>query len=132
MSKHKSAPRQSAGVKITGGSVTVGGDIIGRDKIVGTQVSRVELDQILRPVEQAVRTAPSANQLPGMQKLDELKSEVSKGKSARDGTVAKLVEGLAGLIPNAVSAVVSAFGTPLLGGIAGPATKYVLEKVQGK
>jgi hypothetical protein len=36
------------------------------------------------------------------------------------------------LMPNAVSAVVSAFATPLLGGLAGPATKYVLDKIQGK
>jgi hypothetical protein len=31
-----------------------------------------------------------------------------------------------------VSAVVSAFATPLLGGIAGPTTQFVLDKLQGK
>jgi hypothetical protein len=132
MSDEKSGARQSGGVNISGGSVTVGGDIVGRDKKVGTEISRVQLDQILRPVEDAIRSVPPANQPQAMQKLEELKNEVAKGKDAKDGVVAKLVDGLAGLLPGAVSAVVGAFATPLLGGIAGPATKYVLDKIQGK
>jgi hypothetical protein len=132
MNNENRDPNQSGGVNISGGSVTVGGDIVGRDKIVGTQISRIELDQTFRPVEEAIRTAPAANQPEAMQKLEELKSEAAKGKGAKDAVVAKLVDGLAGLIPSAVGAVASAFGTPLLGGIAGPATKYVLDKIQGK
>ncbi len=132
MRDEKSGPRQSGGVNISGGTVTVGGDIVGRDKKLGMEISRVQLDQILRPVEDAVRTAPPENQPKAMQKLEELKNEVARGKDAKDGVVAKLVEGVAGLIPGAVSAVVGAFATPLLGGIAGPATKYVLDKIQGK
>jgi hypothetical protein len=31
-----------------------------------------------------------------------------------------------GLVPSAVSAIVSAFGTPILSGVAGPVTKFVL------
>jgi hypothetical protein len=132
MNDEKRAADQSGGVNISGGAVTVGGDVIGRDKIVGTQISNVQLDQIFRPIEEAVRTALPANQPEAKQKLEELKSEAAKGKNAKDGTVAKLVEGLVGLVPGAVSAVVSAFATPLLGGVAGPATKYVLDKIQGK
>jgi hypothetical protein len=132
MSNEKSDAGQSGGVNISGGIVSVGGDIVGRDKTVGTEISKVQLDQILRPVEEAVRTAPPANQPEAMQKLEELKSEAAKGKNAKDSVVAKLVESLVGLIPGAVGAVASAFGTPLLGGIAGPATKYVLDKIQGK
>ncbi len=123
---------QSGGINISGGSITVGGDMVGRDKIVGTEVSKVQLDQLLHPIEQAIKAAPPENQLAAMQKLEDLKNEAAKGKNAKDGTVAKLVDGLVGLIPGAVAATVSAFGTPLLGGIAGPATKYVLDKIQGK
>jgi hypothetical protein len=132
MGDEKSGARQSGGVNISGGSLTVGGDIVGRDKIVGTEISKVQLDQILRPVEEAVRAAPPENQPLAKQKLQELKAEAAKGKDADDGAVAKLVKGLVGLIPGAVSAVVSAFATPLLGGIAGPVTKYVLDEIQGK
>jgi hypothetical protein len=46
--------------------------------------------------------------------------------------MAKLVNGIVGLVPGAVSAVVSAFGTPILGGVAGPVTKFVLDELQGK
>jgi len=128
----KSGVGQDGGVNISGGTVTVGGDVVGRDKIVGTEISRAQLDQVLRPVEEAIRTAPPANQPEAMQKLEELKGEAARGKNAKDGAVAKLVDSLVSLMPNAVSAVVSAFATPLLGGLAGPATKYVLDKIQGK
>jgi uncharacterized protein YraI len=60
-----------------------------------------------------------------------LKQEAAKGKNADDRVVARLVEGLVGLMPGAASAVVSAFATPILGGIAGPVTEYVLEKLRG-
>jgi hypothetical protein len=64
-------------------------------------------------------------------KLEELKTEATKGEKRDDGVIAKLIDGLVGLVPNAVSGVVSAFSTPILGAIAGPATKSVLEKIQG-
>lgn len=123
---------QSGGVNISGGNVTVGGDIVGRDKNVGTEIPRTQLDQIFGPLAEAVRVAPPEKQQEAAQKIEALKSEVVKGKSAADGVMAKLVDGIVALVPSAVGAVVSAFATPILGGIAGPATKYVLDKIQGK
>ena len=64
--------------------------------------------------------------------MEALKAEAAKGKQADDGTVAKLVDGFVQLVPSAVGAIVSAFGTPILGGIAGPVTKFVLDKIGGK
>jgi hypothetical protein len=122
---------QSGGVNISG-NVVVGGDIVGRDKIVGTEISSVQLDQIFGPLTETVRTAPRAVQQEAAQKVEELKKEVAKGKSATDSVMAKLVDGIVGLVPGAVSAIAGAFGTPLLAGVAGPATKYVLDKIQGK
>jgi hypothetical protein len=132
MSDDNSVSRQSVGVNISGGSVTVGGDIVGRDKNVRMEISRVQLDQTLRGVEEALRAASPETQAEALQKLEELKTEASKGHNARDTVVAKLVDGLVQLIPGAVSAVVSAFGAPILAGVAGPATKYVLDKIQDK
>jgi hypothetical protein len=119
--------RQSGGVNISGGSVNVGGDIVGRDKITGTQISSNQLDAIFRPLEETAGQQPEA-----AQKVEALKNEAAKGKKADDGVMAKLVKGIVSLVPGAVSAVVSAFATPILGGVAGPVTKYVLDEIQGK
>lgn len=132
MNDEAKTARQSGGVNISGGNVTVGGDIVGRDKVVGTEISSVQLEQIFRPLTEVVRGAPPAVQQEAAQKVEELKKEAAKGKRATDGVMAKLVEGIVGLVPGAVSAVAGAFGTPLLAGIAGPATQYVLDKIQGK
>ena len=117
---------------ISGGNVTVGGDIVGGDKMVGTEISSVRLEPIFAPLVEAVRGAPPEKQQEAAQKVEALKSEAAKGKGADDGVMAKLVEGIVALAPKAVSAVVSAFASPILGGIAGPVTKYVLDKIKGQ
>src|SRR5437870_10178224 len=112
MENEKDTDSRSGGVNFSGGTVTVAGDVVGHDKIVGTEISKIHLDQIFGPLAEAVRTASPENQPEAIQKLEELKNEAAKGKSARDGVVAKLVDGLVGLVPGAVGAVVSAFATP--------------------
>jgi hypothetical protein len=125
-------PRQSGGVNIHGGTVDTGsGDIVGRDNIVSQDFFR-ELEAILRPLTEAISAAPQEKRAEAMAKLDELKKEMAKGSKHDDGVAAKLVDGLVGLVPTAASAVVGAFGTPILSGISGPVTKYVLEKIQSK
>jgi hypothetical protein len=130
MSDEERTSRQVGGVNIASGRVTVGGDIVGRDKIVDSQISRVQLDEVFKPLIAALPTASPEVQKEATQRVEALKNEAAKGKSASDAVVAKLVEGLVDLVPGAVSAVVSAFGTPMLAGIAGPVTKYVLDKIR--
>lgn len=122
-------PPDSGGIVITNSRVdTGGGDIIGRDKV---QYSfPPQLEHIFQPVAQAIDAAAPAQKTEAAEKLRALKAEAAKGKSADDLVVAKLVEGLVGLVPSAVSAIVGAFATPILGGIAGPVTKYVLDKIR--
>jgi hypothetical protein len=122
---------QSGGVNIPGRVGDVGGDIIGRDKITGVP-SAAELDKALQPLIKAIGAAPADVRPSAETKLGELKQEAAKGKDADDGVIAKLVDGLVGLVPGAASAVVSAFATPLLGAIAGPVTGFVLDKLKGK
>jgi hypothetical protein len=129
MSDEEEARNQSGGVNISGGHVTVGGDIIGRDKIV---FSHAQIDEIFRPLAEAVRAAPPEKRQEAAQKVEALKTEVAKGKGADDRVMGKLVDGIVGLVPSAVGAIVGAFGTPILGGLAGPVTKFVLDKLQGK
>jgi hypothetical protein len=121
---------QSGGVNISGFVGSVGGDIIGRDKITG--VDPGALDKALQPVSQAIETAAPEVRTQAEQKLTALKAEAAKGDAAQDETVAELVEGLVDLAPEATGAVVSAFGSPVLGGIVGAATKYILGKLRKK
>ena len=122
---------QSGGVNISGSVGSVGGDITGRDKITGTPTP-AQLDDALRPLGKAIEAAPPEARPEADAKLAALKREAAKGKDANDRVVADLVDGLVKLVPAAVSAIVSAFGTPILGGVAGPVTGFVLDKLRGK
>ena len=66
-----------------------------------------------------------------MRQVEELEAEVAKGKRADDSKMGRIVDGLVAMVPGAFGAVVSLFSTPILGGIAGPVTKYVLDKLKG-
>jgi hypothetical protein len=126
---------QSSGFHINaGGNITIGGDMVGRDKIttITTGLSGDQLTQLFAPLMSALRAASPEKQTEAMQKAEELKKEVAKGKDANDRVMAKIVDGLAALVPSAVGTVVGMFATPILGGLAGEATKYVLDKIQGK
>jgi hypothetical protein len=128
----KTGQGQSGGVNISGTVGSVGGDIVGRDKITGVP-SPAALDGALqRPITEAIGTAPAEVRAEAEAKLAALKEEAAKGKDANDGVMAKIVDGLIELVPAAASAVVSAFATPILGGIAGPVTGFVLDKLRGK
>jgi hypothetical protein len=122
---------KSGGVTISGSVGSVGGDIVGRDKVVGVP-SAAALDDTLRPVHEAIKAAPPQVQPEAEAKLAALKQEATKGKDADDGVMAKLVDGLVALVPAAASAVGSAFATPLLGGLVGPVTSFVIDKLRGK
>ena len=89
-------------------------------------------DGALRPLTDVIAAAPPEVRSEAEGQVTALKQEAAKGKDANDGVMAKIVNGLVGLVPAATSAVVSAFATPILGGIAGPATKMVLDRLQGK
>lgn len=121
----------SGGVRIVSSTVTTGGgDIVGGDKV--QYISRNQIDDIFSPIEKAMEGATPDLKAKADEKLRAMKNEIGKGKGANDFVLAKLVEGLIGLVPGAVAAVVGAFASPLLSGIAGPATKYVLDKIAGK
>jgi regulator of protease activity HflC (stomatin/prohibitin superfamily) len=141
----KSTP-QSGGVNIPGRIGVVGGDIVGGDKIVGEKIvgvsSAAAIDDAFRPVLDAIKAAPSQVRPEAETKLKAIKQEAVKQEAAKqeaakqedrdDGVMAKLLNELIGLIPAAASAVGSAFATPFLGALVGPATKLVLDKLKGK
>jgi hypothetical protein len=117
------------GAHIVSNVNTGGGDFIGRDKITHG-ISPHELEPLFATLLAAIaQQAPAQTKAAAVQQAEELKAEVAKGEKAEDGKIAKIVDGLTGMVPGAVGAVVSLFATPILGGIAGPVTKYVLGKL---
>lgn len=124
--------QRTEGDQINVGNITGSqGLAIGRhaQATVTTGISDTVLGTVFAPLWHTLQQVPPENQAAAMQQAKELQSEVAKGKSANDERVADLLNGLVKLVPGAVSAVVSAFASPLLAGIAGPVTKYVLKQL---
>src|SRR5271156_3169596 len=99
----KADGNQSGGVNISGRVGSVGGDIVGGDKFVGVPKTAA-LNDALRPLIDAIAIGPVENRAEAEAKLSSLKHEVAKGKKADDGVMAKLIDGLVGLVPEAATA----------------------------
>jgi hypothetical protein len=122
------------GDRITTGDVSGTGVAIGRDANAGvTQgVSPRELESLFAPLLAAVaQYAPADRREGALQQVQVLKAEVAKGEKADDGKIAKIVDGLLEMVPKAVGSIVSTFAAPILSGMVGPVTKYVLDKLKG-
>ncbi|NMG76773.1 hypothetical protein [Aromatoleum diolicum] len=120
----------TAGGAYVGGNVHAGGDFVGGNKIIyGTLPA--DLEPLFATLLAAVaRRAPADKRTAAVQQVQELKAEAAKGKDADDGKLGRIIDGLTGMVPGAIGAVVSMFATPILGGIAGPVTKFVLERLK--
>jgi hypothetical protein len=127
----ESASGQSGGIDNKSGTIsTGGGDVFtGNKTTTTTYYAPTAIHNEWQSVADAIRTAPPEKQAEAAAKLDDLKTEVAKGDKAEDTTIAKLVKGLVALVPSAISAVTSAFGMPILSGVAGPVTKFVLNEL---
>ena len=128
---------QVGGDKIDVGDISGStGVAIGRNasaSVTQTQgISGAELAALFAPLEQAVQSAPADNQAEAQEKLQDLEAEVAKGDEADDSRMAGLINDLVDLVPGAVGATVSVFASPILGGIAGPVTDFVLKRIGAK
>lgn len=156
VSEQKPSTHIDTGGDYVGGNMTVHGDVVHGDKVGGDKttvgditssvvalgrgarasqqqgVSAAELERLFQPLLAAIHTAPAAQQAPAAAQVETLKQELAKGDQADDGRLGQLIDGLVGLVPGAVGAVVSIFASPILAGVAGPVTKYVLDKIQGQ
>ena len=112
-------------------AIVTGGDFVGRDKIT-TGLAATNMEVLFAPLVAAVGAQgplESPVHSEAVQQVQELKSEVAKGKAADDTKVGRIINGLIDLVPSAVGSVVSIFASPLLGGIAGPVTKGILDRL---
>lgn len=125
----KRATAVGAGGVLVRGSNT--GNINTGTQINSPGLSVHDLEALFAPLLAAVARLPPGQQAAAVQQVQELKTEVAKGQQADDSRIGKLVDGLAALVPGAVKTLLSTFATPILGGIAGPVTKYVLDKLKG-
>jgi len=122
----------TGGGAYVGGNVsTRGGDFVGRD--MHTQgLAAADLESLFAPLLASVaQHAPADRQVAALEQVEELKAEAAKGEKADDGKLARIVDGLVAMVPKAIGSVVSLFATPILGGIAGPVTGFVLDKLEG-
>ena len=127
---------QSGGISF-GGSVGNIGNIVMGDQTIktvttSTTTSVVEINKAFKPLEAAIAAAPAEKAAEAQSTLTALKDETAKGEKADDGVMSRLINGLVDLVPSATSAVVGIFATPILGALAGPATKAVLDMLRGK
>ena len=122
---------QSGGVHVSGGAVNAQ-NIAGHDIHIGTQITHSEINQVFQPVEDVIRKAPMDKQPEALQHLDDLKQEAAKGNQADHGRMTRLIDGVLGLVPAALTSLAAAFGTPLLTGVAGPVTQLLLNKILGR
>ncbi len=128
------------GDKVLGDKTTIGDitgstiGVIGRveQSTVTVGIPAADLERLFAPITAAAHQADPAQRQAAEQTAQALKAEAGKGKQADDTRLARLIDGLVGLVPAAVTAVVSAFASPILAGVAGPVTQYVLQKISGK
>jgi len=121
---------ETGGGAYLGGDVTTGGDFIGRDQQVQGLTGR-DLEPLFAALLAVIaRQASAGTQTAALQQVQALKAEIAKGQAADDSRLGRLLDGLVALVPGAVGAVVALFATPILQGIAGPVTRFVLDKLK--
>lgn len=124
----------NTGTQITTGNVSGNGIAIGpgAHSSVTQGIAARDLASLFAPVLAAVaQHSPLDKKAEAVRQVHELKAEAEKGKQADDSRLARIIDGLAAMVPDAVGAVINLFATPLLAGVAGPVTKFVLAKLKG-
>ena len=121
---------RSGGVNFQGPVTAPNAKFAGRDlyNVETHGLSPQDLDELFTPVIKAIQQAPPEKQAQAQETAKELKSELAKGEKAEDSRIAKLVDNLLNLVPGALSAVATLFGQPILAGLVGPVTKFVLDQ----
>lgn len=124
-----------SGDKIQIGNVGSGSTVaVGRGAMATTTsgISGQELNTLFAPLLEAINRVSPGKQEQAKETAAALQAEAAKGDKADDTRLAKLINGLIALVPGAVGAVVNIFASPILSGVAGPVTTFVLDKIRGK
>lgn len=120
--------RQSGGINVGTGIHNVEGSVVGRDQTVH---GAGKGGDALQPIMDALRRAPEEQRTLGFEIAKDLSIEAAKGAgAANDGILADLIKRLVALVPATATSIVSAFGSSLLAGVAGPVTGMVLDQLK--
>jgi hypothetical protein len=120
---------QAIGNQVFGGVHIGQGDYVAGDKIVQSAGSGDVLAQLLVEVQ---RQAPEASRGLAVEHVNAVQEAVQdQSVKPDDGKLARLLNGLVDLVPDAMGVVVGTFGSPLLAGMAGPATEALLKRLKG-
>ncbi len=123
---------QSGGVNISGDSTVHAHTIAGRDAYGETQINNSDFIQAFQPVRDIIRSAPAEKQNEALEQLEALKAEAAKGGHADHSRMTKLANGIISLVPDAVKSLATTFAKPVLSGVAGPVTQFLLSKIVGQ
>lgn len=115
--------KTEGGVNITGGNVTVGGDVVGRDKITtvtsGLDASALaELTKQFAQVYQKIEARPedpNADKNEIKETVQKIEEEVKKGEQANPAKVERWLKFLAGMADDIFQVVASTLTSPLAG-----------------
>jgi len=136
----KESDGQSGGVNISGkGNVSIGGDVVGRDKITTTTtttgISAAELgklfDQLYTEIEARPNTSP-ANKADLKAEVKDVQSvvtqAVAKKEKVDEDFLARHFRNIARMAPDILDVFVATLGNPLAG--IGVAVKKIAEKAK--
>lgn len=118
-----------------GGSVTVGGDFIGRDQMVAPARARPRAPSPA-PADFATLTAlvaqhaAAAERTTAEQQVQQLQAASAPDSPADDEHIAALIDELLARVPPVSMHVIALFSTPPLKSRLGPVSRYVLDKWQ--
>jgi hypothetical protein len=129
MAEEKSVGPRMGGVYASGGSSISAQNIAGGDLHIRTNTNATELERLFEPVAAVLQNVSPEVRGEAERRLESIKSEVLKGEHANSREMTRLLDGLIDLVPQTLKSLAAAFGNPLLAGVAGPATQFLLEKV---
>jgi hypothetical protein len=122
---------QSGGVNISGGSVNVGGDIVGRDKVTigdGAAQALAQWRALVESKIEAQSNLSAADKKDLKDQVAKIQAEASKGAEADPSRLEKLINTLAVMAPDIFEVAVTTLANPLAG--IGLALKKIGDKAK--
>jgi hypothetical protein len=113
-SKKKTESR-SGGVNISGKQVSVGGDVVGRDKITSSGLKGDELAGLFEPLLAATQQSAPPEKLAEAEKIIAELQEQSKAKTPDIGVVGKSLKWLKKNVPGVSGALNTVLSQPIIG-----------------
>lgn len=121
MAKKKTSASRSGGVNIGGGKVTVGGDIVGRDKVTtttgltGAEVAKI-FDSVYKKIEQLPASVDKAEV---REVVDAIKAEAAReatqGEPANEMMVKFSAQSLLKMAPDILEVIAASLASPAAG-----------------